>query len=135
MKNRFVFDTNTLVSAALSPNSTNALAIKKAELLGEVVYSNATWAEFLDVLFRSKFDKYFSVEERNQIAERFKLRFQSIAVNVVIVECRDQKDNMFLELAVASDSVCIISGDDDLLVLNPFRNTQILNAAEFLKTF
>jgi putative PIN family toxin of toxin-antitoxin system len=87
------------------------------------------------VLFRSKFDKYFSVEERNQIAERFKLRFQSIAVNVVIVECRDQKDNMFLELAVASDSVCIISGDDDLLVLNPFRNTQILNAAEFLKTF
>ncbi|WP_221393916.1 hypothetical protein [Dyadobacter sp. NIV53] len=62
MKNSFVFDTNTLVSASLSPFSSNALAIKRAAIIGEIVYSDATWNEFLNVLFRTKFDKYFTIE-------------------------------------------------------------------------
>ncbi len=38
-----------------------------------------------------------------------------------ITDCRDAKDNEFLELAVSGKADCIISGDDDLLVLDPFR--------------
>ncbi|HEV7378897.1 MAG TPA: putative toxin-antitoxin system toxin component, PIN family [Dyadobacter sp.] len=135
MRNRFVFDTNSLISAALSPNSTNAQALKRAEFLGEVVFSNATWNEFLNVLFRAKFDKYFSVAERKEIATRFIIRFRRIQVSITITECRDEKDNMILELAVTSKATCIISGDKDLLVLNPFRNIPILNAADFLNQF
>ena len=135
MKNRFVFDTNSLISAALSPKSTNASAIKRAESLGEIVYSNATWSEFLNVLFRTKFDKYFSIEEREQISERFLLMFKQVKVNVVVTDCRDAKDNMFLELAVSANACCIISGDSDLLVLNPFRTIPIVNAADFLSSF
>ncbi|MCE7040711.1 putative toxin-antitoxin system toxin component, PIN family [Dyadobacter sp. CY312] len=135
MKNRFVFDTNTLISAALSPNSTNALAIKRAMILGEIVYSNSTWDEFLNVLFRAKFDKYFTIEEREEVADRFLLRFLQIDVDVVVTDCRDPKDNMFLELAISAKAVCIISGDLDLLVLNTFRNIPIINAAAFLSSF
>jgi len=135
MRNRFVFDTNSLISAALSPHSKNAQAIKRAELLGEIVYSNVTWNEFLSVLFRAKFDKYFTVEDRKEIAARFLRRFRRIDVNIIITECRDEKDNMFLELALTSEAVCIVSGDDDLLILNPFRNIPILNASDFLSQF
>jgi putative PIN family toxin of toxin-antitoxin system len=135
MKNRFVFDTNTLISAALSPNSTNAQALKRAEFLGDIVYSNSTWSEFLNVLFRTKFDKYFTIEEREYLAERFREMFQQIVVDVVIAECRDSKDDMFLELAISSKATCIISGDPDLLVLNPFRGIPIVNASEFLRNF
>jgi putative PIN family toxin of toxin-antitoxin system len=95
MKNRFVFDTNTLISAALSPHSTNAAAIKQALNLGIIVYSDPTWSEFLNVLFRTKFDKYFTIKEREELADKFLSLFQHQIVDVVVSDCRDPKDNMF----------------------------------------
>jgi uncharacterized protein len=58
--NSFVFDTNALISAMLSPFSTNATALKLAERKGEAVYSDATFSEFSQVFCRKKFDRYFS---------------------------------------------------------------------------
>ena len=52
---------------------------------------------------------------------------------VEIVMCRDPKDDKFLELAYAAKAKCIITGDQDLLILNPFRGIPIKTAAEFLK--
>ncbi|MCF2504381.1 putative toxin-antitoxin system toxin component, PIN family [Dyadobacter sp. CY107] len=135
MKNKFVFDTNTLISAALSPHSTNAAAIKRAFDLGIIVYSDSTWSEFLNVLFRTKFDKYFTIAEREELADKFLSLFLYEVVDVVVSDCRDPKDNMFLELAVVSKASCIISGDPDLLVLHPFRGIPIINAASFLQGF
>ena len=47
--------------------------------------------------------------------------------------CRDARDDKFLELAVSGRAAYIISGDDDLLVLHPFRDIAIMTAAEFLQ--
>src|SRR5436309_1767484 len=47
--------------------------------------------------------------------------------------CRDAKDDKFLELAVSGRAAYIISGDDDLLALHPFRDIAIMTAAEFLQ--
>lgn len=49
-----------------------------------------------------------------------------------IDECRDLKDNKYLELALSGQVECIVTGDDDLLVLNPWRGIKILNVQEFL---
>jgi uncharacterized protein len=49
-----------------------------------------------------------------------------------IDECRDPKDNKYLELVVSGNAECIITGDQDLLVLNPFRRIDILTVQEFL---
>ncbi len=49
-----------------------------------------------------------------------------------IAECRDPKDDRFLELAVDGNATCIVSGDSDLLVLNPFRGVRILTPQEFI---
>ena len=46
--------------------------------------------------------------------------------------CRDSKDNMILELAVAGKADFIITGDKDLKVLNPFQQIQIISPADFL---
>ncbi len=56
-----------------------------------------------------------------------------IKPSVEIVECRDPKDDKFLELAYSAKAKCIVSGDQDLLVLHPFRGIPIKTAAEFLK--
>ena len=132
--NRFVLDTNVLVSAALSPHSVSADALRKAHQLGILVYSGQTWAEFLEVLFRAKFDKYFSIETRQEIAVRFLQFFQFHQVNERIRACRVPKDDMFLELAIASGAACIVTGDSALLELHPFQNIPILSPSNFIAT-
>jgi putative PIN family toxin of toxin-antitoxin system len=52
-----------------------------------------------------------------------------------ITACRDLKDNKFLELAIAANASCIITGDKDLLALHPFREISILTANDFLNNF
>jgi predicted nucleic acid-binding protein len=70
MKSNFVFDTNALISAVLSPQSTNAQALRKARKMGIVVYSDETWEELSEVLFRAKFDRYFTTADRQEILKR-----------------------------------------------------------------
>ena len=59
------------------------------------------------------------------------------ATLVEIVElvraCRDAKDDKFLELAVNGGAHCLVSGDQDLLVLHPFRGVSILTPAQFVE--
>ena len=43
------------------------------------------------------------------------------------------EDNRILELAVNGDAGVIVTGDKDLLVLDPFRGVRIVTPAEFLK--
>ncbi len=47
--------------------------------------------------------------------------------------CRDPEDNRVLELAVNGNAKLIVTGDTDLLVLNPFRDVRIVTPADFLK--
>jgi putative PIN family toxin of toxin-antitoxin system len=136
MNEFFLFDTNSLVSASLIGGTTLSRAMDRAVMLGKLAFSNATMDELVEVLFRKKFDKYFLNDEEKWSA------IQRIALNAVffspvesIADCRDSKDNKFLELAVASNASCIITGDKDLLILHPFRGIPILNAADFLNNF
>lgn len=131
----FVFDTNILISANLSPGSVNRKAYDRAREIGMPVYSSSTLTEFTETLLRPKFDKYISTEKRLQAISAYEKRGQLIRVSVSIDLCRDPKDNKFLELAYEAGAACIVTGDKDLLVLNPFENIPILTAAEFLKAF
>jgi uncharacterized protein len=57
---------------------------------------------------------------------------EEVKVKDVITVCRDPKDDKFLELAVSGQANHIVSGDDDLLVLHPFRGVAIVTPAAFL---
>lgn len=54
-------------------------------------------------------------------------------INEKIEVCRDVKDNKFLELAVAGNATFLISSDEDLKVLHPFRNISIISPSDFLR--
>ena len=57
-------------------------------------------------------------------------------VSETIIACRDLKDDKLLELAVSGNVDFLVTGDKDLLVLNPFRGVEIIAPREFLdKTF
>ena len=131
----FVFDTNSLISAALIPSSVNRAALKKADDLGLLIFSIETLMELNEVLIRSKFDKYLSLDERLEYSERLETRGKIITTSSNFTDCRDIKDNKFLNLAYDSKSVCIITGDLDLLILNPFHNIPIISPGDFLNNF
>lgn len=48
-------------------------------------------------------------------------------------DCRDVRDNHILEVAVNGQAKVIVTGDEDLLVLNPFRGIPIMRPTDYLK--
>ena len=90
-------------------------------------------AELEEVLWRKKFDPYITIDERGRFLRSFLNDALLIKATEKIQVCRDPKDNMILELAVSGQADCIVTGDKDLLTLNPFRRIQILTPTEFLK--
>lgn len=136
MKNNlFVIDTNTLISASLFINTVPGKAVRKANEMGKISASIETYTEFFETFLRSKFDKYISIETRFGILIDFKRLALFSEISESLTDCRDPKDNKFLELAVTANASCIITGDKDLLVLYPFRGISILNVADFLNNF
>jgi putative PIN family toxin of toxin-antitoxin system len=131
----FVFDTNSLVSALILPNSVSRYSLKKADDNGLLIFSRETLAELNEVLVRSKFDKYVSIDDRLEYVERLEARGKIIETTSDFTDCRDLKDNKFLNLAFDGQASCIITGDQDLLVLNPFHDIQIVSASQFLNAF
>lgn len=84
---------------------------------------------------RPKFDKYISKEIRQLFFEEFISLCTKVEIADLIKLCRDPKDDMYLELALSGQADCIITGDQDLLVLNPFKNIPIITPLEFLNQF
>ena len=130
---RFVFDTNVLISAALFKQSVPRQALDLARRIGKVIMSWPTMAELQEVLGRKRFDKYISEDERMLFLEVLAREILPVDIIETVTDCRDSKDNKILEVAVNGDAKCIVSGDGDLLVLNPFRGVPIVLPQEFLK--
>lgn len=133
---KLVFDTNILISAALIKQSVSAFALDFALSKGRLVISESVMQEFKEVLFRKKFDKYFTHDaERLEAIERLANNALLFFPKTVIQDCRDPKDNKYIELAIDANASAIITGDKDLLILHPFRHIPILSATDFLAIF
>jgi len=129
---RFVCDVNVIISAVLLPGSKPDRALRKAQDLGDLLVSKSIWLEMEQVFARPKFNRYTTPEERNNFLVNLSETIQFIDVTEQINECPDPKDNKYLELAVSGKAECIVTGDDDLLVLNPWKGIEILTVQEFL---
>jgi len=129
---RFVLDTNTIVSALLLPTSIPRQTLDQAFDIGLVIVSEATVAELADVLQRRRFDKYVREEARLHFLATFTRDTTLIAVTETIIDCRDPKDNKFLEVAVSGEARVIVTGDRDLLDLHPYRGIAIMTPRDFM---
>lgn len=131
-KPRFVFDTNAIISAALLKQSISRRAFDKAISEGELLVSAETIDELNRVLGREDFARYVTEDERMEFLAVLLHEARLVEVTVYVGECRDPRDNKFLELAISGDAECIVSGDQDLLVLHPFRGISIVTPRDFL---
>lgn len=132
-RRRLVLDTNTLVSGVLLGDSVLGKAVRKAVTEDLMLMSEDSLYELADVLSQKKFDRYISVEDREEFV-RLVLRVVEIVPIVRAVHaCRDEADNRILEVAVNGDAELIVSGDSDLLTLHPFRGIPVLKPGEYVK--
>jgi len=128
---RLVIDTNVFVSAALKQSSVPALAVKIAAQHDVLLKSAATERQLLDVLARPHLASLIAAATVGWL-HGLLAHAEAITITEHIVACRDPTDDKFLELAVNGRADIIVSGDADLLALNPFRNIPIITPAAFV---
>lgn len=129
---RAVIDTNIVVSAVLLPRSVPRRAFDAAAAQGKLLVSEAIITELAEVLRRAKFDRYVPEDKRLEFLAALVRDAEAVEVAETITDCRDPKDNKFLEAAVSGAASHIITGDADLLVLDPFRGVSIVTPQVFL---
>ena len=94
--------------------------------------SDETSKEARDVLTRARFDRHATLEVREEFLRDLMLDVEMVPIIERVQACRDPEDDKILELAVNGNADYIVTGDDDLLVMNPFRGIVIVRPAEFL---
>jgi uncharacterized protein len=91
-----------------------------------------TEQEILSVLARPQIAAVTSLSFRDGLPKML-ARAELITIKERIVACRDPKDDKFLELAVSGHADLIVSGDSDLLALDPFQGIPIVTPATFAR--
>jgi putative PIN family toxin of toxin-antitoxin system len=129
---RFVADTNIILSRLFFIDSVPARAMRRATAEYQLIVCSETLRELESVLSRPKFDIYLTLNERLQFFHRLHLSALPIEDIPAIAACRDPKDDKFLALALAGHASMILSGDQDLLILHPFRGIDILTPRQYL---
>jgi len=99
------------------------------------VFSAPTMAELATRLLRTKFDRFVDRDTRIRFLAEIDAVAEFVGISGAPMGCRDRSDDMFLETALTADCQLIISGDQDLLTLDPWRDIRILSPAEALRTF
>ena len=127
---KLLLDTNVLVAALVARGTCSDL-LEHCVRHHTIIWSRPLLDELRDVLTR-KF-RQRDVDTRNALrlfAETFTL------VEPDPLEppaCRDRDDDVVLATALAGECTAIITGDQDLLILDPFRSVRVLAPSGFWK--
>lgn len=129
---RVVFDTNVILSASFRAESTASRALRHALAAHEVVVSPQLLVEMERVLLRPKFDRIVPLRTRQELLRLLLAQVTVVRPTVRHRLCRDPDDDMVLDVAVAAQASAIVTGDKDLLVMNPFHEIAVITPADFL---
>ena len=127
-----VIDASTIVSAALIPDSLPWRALMQARAIDILAFSEPVVSEIVEVLARPKFARRLQLPARSEFQN---LLFRNAAwfePTIRVSDCRDPKDNKYLELVLAATAGALITSDSDLRDLHPWRGIPVMTPREFL---
>jgi len=127
-----VFDASTVVGAALKADGVPRHGLLAARERHLIALSVPVMDEIAGVLRRPKFARVISEDVREGILGLLAAAAVWADPDETVTDCRDSKDNIYLELALAVGAEIIVSSDEDLLVLDPWRGVRILRPRDFL---
>ena len=132
---RVVVDTNIWLSAAISKSGAPAQVVRRVLQMGVPVFSQATFAEIEARLWKPKFDRYLSMETRRAILHDANAVAHWVDIPADIAAktySRDPDDDKFIHTALAASAAWLVTGDQDLLVIETPLQVRILTAGEAL---
>jgi uncharacterized protein len=131
---RVVVDTNLWISFLIGRK---LAVIKELFTRGDLqlLTSSEQLAELMDVASRFKFRRYFTQVQAEELLNLFYASSELVEVTERVHACRDADDDCLLDIAVGGHADILVTGDEDLLVLHPFRGVEILSHADFERRF
>jgi uncharacterized protein len=94
--------------------------------------SQEVWNELVEMLHRPRLARYIEPGGRDSVLALLRASAAWFEPAWRVRDCRDGKDDRYLELALAAEAHSIASSDEDLLVLHPWRGVQIVHPAQYL---
>src|SRR4051794_11167431 len=125
---RIVLDTNVLIAALISRGLCSEL-LEHCALNHVLVTSDFILGELHEHLLK-KFK--YDANEANEAIVLLRSQMEHVAPTLLENQvCRDADDDQVLGTAVAGKATCVVTGDNDLLVLRRFKEVEILSPAKF----
>jgi len=90
-------------------------------------------AELRDVLVREKLQRYADQDDIRDFVAEIAAESEWVNPDREVVVCRDPRDDKFLSLAACGRATHLVTGDRDLLVLDPFEGIRIVTPRQFLE--
>jgi putative PIN family toxin of toxin-antitoxin system len=131
---RVVVDTGVLSGRLLRPQSIPALAVRKIVAGGTLLIADLLIEELAGVLARPKFARYVDAGDVRDFVAALAGIAERVTVTAHVRICRDPKDDHILALAQSGQANVIVTGDGDLLALNPFGSIRILTPRAYLES-
>ena len=133
---RAVIDTNILIRALIKPGGTVGPVLARLAAGDYVlVYSEPVLAELMAKVALPRIGEKYAID--GPIIEAtlavIALRGELVVPTRKLKVCRDPKDDMLIEAAVAGEAAFVVSGDDDLLVLKKFEQVRFVTPRAFLE--
>jgi len=129
-KLRVVFDTNIWVSFLIG-KVLSGLEDFIIDNRIQILLSDELLEEMTDVLHRPRFQRYFTADVINELVSLMLGKVQIVEIKKTFDVCRDPKDNFLLDLCVSEKATYLVTGDKDLLSLNKFKGTKIVDYHSF----
>ncbi len=132
-KPRLILDTNVIISGVLFKGEAIRSLLLYALNEYQLVFSQTTWDELASVFQRDVFEKIMPLGSRLRVLAELASKVEVVQSTSTVSDCRDPKDNKFLSLALDADVMAIVTGDDDLKVLHPYKGIAIQSPADFMR--
>jgi putative PIN family toxin of toxin-antitoxin system len=129
---KVIFDTNVWISFLIGKTLSKIKGhISDGKIT--IVTTEQLLTEIKTVTSREKLKKYFPKERVNELIELLETIAEKVEIKPTHFINRDPKDNFLLDLIDSSNADYLVTGDKDLLELNPFKTAQILTPKQFEK--
>ena len=129
---RIVIDTNLWISFLISGTYNKMDKLIQTNKI-KFIFSSELLNEFIEVVSRPRFKKYFTAGDVNRILTSIQNHSDFITVISKTDVCRDKKDNFLLALCDEGKADYLLTGDEDLLVLKKYKKTVVLKIADYLR--
>ncbi|PZX53256.1 putative toxin-antitoxin system toxin component, PIN family [Algoriphagus chordae] len=129
-KIRVIFDTNVWISFLIGKRLAKLKHyISNGDVL--LVITDQLLLEIKEVTNREKLKKYFPQDSVNELIELLETIAEKVEISPTHFVNRDPKDSFLLDLIDFSKADFLVTGDKDLIELNPFKIAQIVTPTNF----